>query len=258
MIQRVVLLGAGNLAWHLAPALQQAGLEIVQIWGRTAQNTRLLAKQLGVPWACAPELPSADGDTVFFALPDGAIPELATRLQSDSRLWLHSSGSVPMQALRHSGGASGVWYAFQSFSKTRALDFSRINVFVEAETPEVQTDLLQLAARTGNKASLLNSDGRRMMHLAAVFANNFTNHMWQIAGEICRNYGIPTEVLHPLMTETLAKALELKPETAQTGPARRHDKETLQTHHKLLATEAHWQKIYTFVSDSIEASFPEF
>ena len=226
----IVVVGTGNVATHLAPALQRAG-HVVHV----------------VPSRGIVQLPHAELYVV--AVKDDALPAVVAQMRRlASAPIVHTAGSVPASV------ADGVLYPMQTFSKARAVDFSSVHFFIEAATPALQ-DLLQAVAASvvgPRQVHQLDSEGRKRLHLAAVFACNFVNHCCTLAADVLRPAGVAFDVVLPLLDETVAKLHQMAPAQAQTGPAARHDQSVMQAHCQLLAEQPHMQHIYNMLSQSIE------
>ncbi|MDR3194341.1 MAG: DUF2520 domain-containing protein [Tannerella sp.] len=247
---KVVSIGSGNVAVHLLPALQRAGCETVQVYSRSEARARALAGRLGAAWTADAGRIRTDADLYVFAVTDDALPELAARIPPNGGLWIHTAGSVPMDVFKGRAGRYGVLYPLQTFSGSRTTDFRRIPCFVEACRPDDETLLFRLAAQLSDCVRTLASDRRKYLHLAAVFACNFSNHMYALAGRILAEQGLPADVLIPLVDETAAKIHDLTPRQAQTGPAVRNDRNVIERHLSLL-TDPDMKEIYQLLSHHI-------
>lgn len=250
---RTVVIGSGNVASALAPALECAGAIAVEaVCSRNVAHAAELASKLADALALD-DLGAVPADAALYlvSVSDDAIERVAAQLPHvQSAVCLHTSGGVDMTALSAVTPNYGVLYPLQTFSKGRVTEFAGIPVFVEGATEKA----LDMARYLGNA---LNGDvrhadgnGRRSLHAAAVFACNFTNHLYAIAADILkREAGADLAVLEPLLKETLAKALRMPPADAQTGPARRGDMKVMQGHVDLL--QQHEAELYKLLSDSI-------
>jgi len=145
----------------------------------------------------------------------------------------------------------GVLYPLQTFSKNKAVDFSQIPICVEAINAEVEKELLKIAHLLTEKTYILNSEKRKKLHLAAVFACNFSNYMYDIAYDIVMSAGIDFEILKPLIAETADKIKTMTPKEAQTGPAVRYDENTINKHLTLLNRKKYLKEIYKVLSKGI-------
>jgi predicted short-subunit dehydrogenase-like oxidoreductase (DUF2520 family) len=168
---------------------------------------------------------------------------------------IHTAGSVPSNVFENWTSDFGVLYPLMTFTKTRSIDFRTVPVCIEANTKENEERLKGIAEKISDNVSAVNFENRKIMHMAAIFACNFTNHMYRIAYDILHHNEFDFGILKPLIMETARKVLEMSPHEAQTGPASRHDKNILCVHQLMLQDQPEWQKIYTFVSESIYQHF---
>lgn len=223
-MMQVVILGSGNVAVHLYATMRSLDtIDIVQCYNR--RNIVLHPDQ-------EPSLITSDiskikeADLYIIAVSDVSIEEVSEELQFTNRFVVHTSGSVPMTAI-HDKHRRGVFYPLQSFSSDTQIDFTTVPICIEAEHEEDYSVLQDLARSLSNKVYPISSEQRKTIHLAAVFVNNFTNHLYHIGKEICDQQDIPFEILHPLIQETSSKIVSISPKEAQTGPAKRNDTTTL-------------------------------
>ena len=246
----IVILGTGNVAKHLFDAFTaQNGVEIIQVYGRS-QN----AFSYFNPIHTTSDLSNIkEADIYIVAISDDAISEVSKFLVAKKGLIVHTSGSIPMNILpiKH---RRGVFYPLQTFTANRKVDFKEIPICIEAENKADYELLIELGSAISAKVIQLDSVQRKALHLAAVFASNFTNHMYHIAQEICIQNDAPFELLLPLINETATKIQDLSPFDAQTGPARRNDKGTHEKHLVQLKHKKH-RKIYSLLSKSIQKTY---
>ena len=250
--KRIVLIGAGNVAHALAPALLKAGLNLCQIYSHTVESARELGMKTGITYTSETYAIYPDGDIYIFCVSDDALPSLIKRVViNHDALVLHTSGSLPLQVLKPLGKRYGVLYPLQTFTKKRVLDFSEIPLCIEAVNPATLKDVRELAGILSNHIEEISSDRRKILHLAAVFANNFVNHLYTLADGILQREGLDFNLLRPLIFETAHKVLSFSPEQAQTGPAKRGDEGILSMHKALLKNDSKLLNLYTILSDSI-------
>lgn len=248
---KLVLIGAGNVATRLGLALQQAGEQILQIYNRSEASAQILSEQLGVPYTTNVENILPDADIYIFSLKDDVIESVAASIHPNKGLWVHTSGSVSVDIFKHKNERYGVLYPLQTFSKAREVDFSRIHCFVESPSQTDEELLSQLAKRISNQVHSMRSEDRKFLHLAAVFTNNFTNHLYLLAEQLLEEKGIPGEALLPLIDETAEKVHFMSPRKAQTGPAVRNDRSVMDKHIDLLKDKPEMQEIYDILSRNI-------
>lgn len=251
-METISLIGSGNVATHIGHALAKAGYRINGVFSRTLAAAQALAGTLHCDATDHLEaLPEAD--CCLFAVKDDALPSLAARwgaLHPDS-FCLHTAGSVPMDIFEGKVENYGVLYPMQTFSKTRQVDFHAIPCFIEANAPETLDKVTQLARSVSDRVCVLPSERRRWLHLAAVFACNFSNHCYDIAARLLEKEGIPSDSLLPLIDETAAKVHELPACKAQTGPAVRFDRNVIERHERMLADNPELRRIYELLSQHI-------
>lgn len=255
--KKIVLLGAGNIATHLAPALLKAGLNLCQIYSRTPEAARELGKKTGISFTSEPAEIYPDCDIYIFCISDDALSSFFKRIRiNPSALLLHTSGSMPMDVFRSHPGPFGVLYPLQTFSQKRDLDFHEVPLCIEAVDARTLMDIRKLAEELSGQVVEISSEKRKVLHLAAVFANNFVNHLYGIAGKILEKEQLEFNLLRPLIFETAHKILLMTPEQAQTGPARRGDEGILNMHKSLLKGDRKLLEMYTLLSESIRESVP--
>lgn len=258
-LQRIVMIGAGNVATHLALAIQAAGFQVVGVYSRTMASAQLLGRRLESSVVTDDIARLPDADLYIISVKDDAIPIVARELAATCP-WatvVHTAGSVPMRVLAQIFACCGVLYPMQTFSRQREVDFSAVPLFVEGSTSDVTASLQAFAERLSRSVTIMNSEQRRYLHLASVFACNFVNHCYDMAFGICEAQGIDPQVLLPLIAETASKVRELHPHQGQTGPARRGDVQVLGYQRELLADNESLQHLYDTISHNIFNSFSE-
>ena len=248
---RIVILGTGNVAKHLFDAfIAQNTIEIVQVYGR---NRRALDKFKARIDVTSDFSKIKEADVYIMAISDDAIVDVSKKLPLQKGLVVHTSGSIPMTSLSNNT-RRGAFYPLQTFSANRKVVFKEVPMCIEAEN-RVDYDLLhELASNISNAVIQIDSDQRKSLHLAAVFANNFSNHMYLKAQEVCEQNSIPFDILRPLIKETAAKIQDLPPLDAQTGPAKRNNLGTIEKHLAQLENE-NQKKIYSLLSKSIQNTY---
>ena len=248
---KIILIGAGNLATRLALALQAKGLAPEWVYSRTEESARRLSEQLPHSHYTTrlDSLPT-DGDLYIFAVKDSVLPQLLSAMPANAGLWVHTAGSVDREVFRPYTNRYGVFYPMQTFSKERAVDFDDIPFFIEANSEADTARLHDLAARLSGKVYRADSEQRKYLHLAAVFACNFTNHLYALCDRILQEHNLPFEAMLPLIRETAAKVADMSPFDAQTGPAIRYDQNIIAKQEAQL-TDPTMREIYTLLSRSI-------
>ncbi len=247
---RIVFIGAGNLATHLSLALYEKGCTIAQIYSRTEESARTLAEKVNAAYTHRIDEIINDADLYVFSVKDDALPQLLHKIEKNQSLWVHTAGSVPMDIFKSHSEHFGVLYPLQTFSKTKDVDFSTIPIYIEANQPQHLESLKKLAAKLSNQVIEASSEQRKYLHVAAVFAGNFTNHMYAIAANLLEEKGLHFDQFLPLIRETANKIQTIHPQEAQTGPAVRFDEEVINRHMNMLE-DRNLQKIYHLLSENI-------
>lgn len=253
----IAIVGAGNVAWHLARAIDQSGLVVRQVCSRHIDHSIELAAQLKDCQAIDNEADiSSDTDLCIIAATDSAVTRIAASLPPLRGIVAHTSGSVSLEALEQallSGGnpaKAGVFYPLQTFSKGADVDVAQVPFFTEANDAHTLAELDSLALAIGASVNHADSEQRTKLHIAAVFACNFANHLWAIASELLASDGYNLQILRPLLQATLDKAMLMPPAIAQTGPASRGDLATIDKHLAILSDPGH-RALYEQLSRSI-------
>ena len=247
---QIVLIGSGNVAFHLAKAFTEAQINISQIFGRNTTELQKISEQFSIPFSTET---LADADLYIISVSDSSITEVSSLIKNKNVLVAHTSGSVSREALNGNYRKS-VFYPLQTFSKSKNLDYSKIPFFIDAENENDEEILKNLASKISKNVMLANDEKRKYIHLTAVFACNFVNHLFARAKEISDSQGIPFDYFLPLIDETTQKIHELEPKLAQTGPAIRNDEKVLKLHESLL-TDEEKLKIYKTLNESIKKMY---
>ncbi len=244
----VTLLGAGNVASHLFKAFNATNaVSITQWYNRNLEKIAIAKSQVEVIDDLAALQPA---DVYILAVSDDAVAELSAAIPFDNALVVHTSGSVNIHDLDRKH-RRGVFYPLQTFSKSSDLDFKTVPICVETEDKKDYPILKALALALGSPVKKVNSDQRSVLHLAAVFVNNFTNQLYRVAHEITESEAAEFDMLKPLILETARKVQDVSPYMAQTGPAKRNDTKTIKKHLKNLKQDQH-QEIYKLLTQSIQ------
>jgi predicted short-subunit dehydrogenase-like oxidoreductase (DUF2520 family) len=248
---RITLVGSGNVATHLGAAFKNAGHQIVQVWSRNLQNAALLAYHIKAePIADLSEI-SADTDLIIISVKDDAVETVASFITLKNVLIVHTCGAVSMQVLEKYFTNCGVFYPLQTFSKTRELDFRSVPLCLESTDKNSMDLLLDLARTVSNNVSVVDSDQRKTLHLAAAFACNFSNYLYSVSADLLQENQLDFELLKPLILETALKVQTFLPAKVQTGPAVRKDEQTMAAHLELLKQHPDLQVIYQLLSQGI-------
>lgn len=252
-IPKIILVGSGRIANHLGRRLKAKGLPVSMVVGRSPEGVKVLADGIGASGVTGWENLASDADWIILAVRDDVIAEVgeAIRPYAGDALVTHTSGGTPGTVLAPFFERYGVFYPLQSFSHERTPVWSKIPFCVDASSSEDVLFLKKIAKTIGNLVYRVDDEQRALLHVAAVFANNFANHCFAIAERLLDEKELPFEMLHPLMEETLMKALNDSPIRMQTGPAVRGDQETVNRHLDLLHDHPKWRSLYKRLSVSI-------
>jgi predicted short-subunit dehydrogenase-like oxidoreductase (DUF2520 family) len=248
--RKVVCIGAGNVATHLALALKEAGFPIVQVFSRTTENARMLADRLNCAYTSHTDEIRKEAGIYLFSIKDDALQDIVRKIPANKGLWIHTAGSIPMELFNGKTNRYGVLYPMQTLSKSRKTDFYKTPLFIEGNTPESQKEIRQVAEMVSGEVGVMTSEKRKYLHLAAVFACNFSNHMYHLATLLLETQGIDRQVLQPLIEETALKLRTMPPDRAQTGPAVRYDHSVIDRHLAMLE-DSGMREIYEVISAGI-------
>jgi predicted short-subunit dehydrogenase-like oxidoreductase (DUF2520 family) len=245
---KVVIIGSGNVAQHLIKAFAKSRkIDVIQVFSRKKEALTFLLDSNKITTTFND---LAEADLYVIAVSDDAIAKVSSQLPFENRLVVHTSGSVSLDALDKKN-RKGSFYPLQTFSKKADIDFSQIPIFLESETETDFKLLKRVAEMISNKVYKISSEQRKALHVAAVFVNNFVNHLYHIGNEICEENKVPFDVLKPLILETANKVMSLSPKEAQTGPAIRNDEQTIASHLDFLSDE-NQATIYKILTQSIQ------
>lgn len=247
----IVLIGTGNVARHLYDAFGNTDFfKVIQVAGRNRKALDYFKPRTATSTNFRD---LADADIYIIALSDDAISTVSEKLIIKNKLLVHTSGSVHIEALPETN-RTGVLYPLQSFTSDLPVTFKEVPICIEAGNGADLEILNKMASALSDRVYEISSEQRKSLHLAAVFVNNFTNHLYAIGEDICLENNLPFSILHPLVRETSKKIENVSPKDAQTGPARRNDTGTMEKHLDGLdnATRA---EIYSLMSRSIRESY---
>lgn len=247
----VIFLGFGNVNYHLCKTLNESKkVSINQIFNRSEITIPSELKNI----AFTTHLTKLkEADIYIIGIPDDAIASFSERLPLKNKLVVHTSGGVTMAELS-ANNRKGVFYPLQTFSKNRTVDFKNIPICIEAEHPSDELVLKTLGAIISEKVVRISSEERAKLHVAAVFVNNFVNHLYSVSEEIVKKDKLDFDLLKPLIAETASKIESLSPSEVQTGPAKRNDIKTIEKHLHLLE-ESPFKKLYLQLTKAIQEKY---
>ncbi len=252
----IVLIGSGNAATQLALALHEAGQTIRQVYSPNLSHAQHLAEKIGASVPDGSTQIVSDAALYLIAVKDEAIAEVAAQLQVKG-IVAHTSGSIPLSVLQQASPHTGIFYPLQTLQRDTALDFASVPLLIEASDTPTREYLEALARRLSRTVAYTDSQTRSRIHLAAVLACNFTNHLYTLAEQQLKQVDMPLSLLWPLIRQTVAGLEKQSPARLQTGPASRGDKEVMNKHLEMLNADPQLQDLYRLLSESIRLHPPE-
>jgi predicted short-subunit dehydrogenase-like oxidoreductase (DUF2520 family) len=243
--------GAGRVAGALCMKMHYSGYRIIQIVSNSESDGKPLAISCNAAWSSDLSF-TAESEIIIVAVPDHKLEEVLSRIKcSENSIVAHTAGSFGLELFPGKIKRKGVFYPLQTFSRGRETDFNQLPFLIEA-SDEGSAELLgSLAEQIGGRSYFVDSESRRIVHLSAVFVNNFTNFMLTAGKDISSKAELPFSILEPLIKETISKALDNGPEISQTGPAIRNDQNTIEKHLELLSFSPDLQNLYSEVTKAI-------
>ncbi|HMV13735.1 MAG TPA: DUF2520 domain-containing protein [Chitinophagales bacterium] len=252
-IQNISFIGSGNVATHLAKAFAKKGITVKQIYSQSCDNSETLAWQSNSIYTCDLEELDLSVDLLIFAVKDDVIKTLSQYIlkkKPDMKM-VHTSGSVGLDVFENATN-TGIFYPLQSFSKTKKIDIEAVPFLITSNNDVFKNELMSLAKLLSDKVYEYTDEQRKHLHIAAVFVNNFSNHLFAIAQNYCEKHQLDYQLLMPLIHETITKIDSILPKDAQTGPARRNDVEIIDKHLTMLKEEdSQLFQIYQLLTNSI-------
>lgn len=250
-IINIAFAGTGNVAFHLAKNLKLKGYNISGVWSRDFSHAQTFAKTNdSQAFETVSELRS-NADLIIIAVADSAIKDVAQNIGEFNGIVVHTAGSVGMDVFQGIFKEYGVLYPLQTFSKDIPVSINEIPFFMEASSIDILLKLKKIASELSAKVYEADSRQRMLLHVAAVFAGNYSNLMYILSNELIKASDLPPEVLHPLITETARKAITGDPLKTQTGPARRNDSITIEKHIEALASLPEYAELYRLLANII-------
>lgn len=246
---QIVIIGSGNVAYHLAKAFVLNNIPLAQIFGRNEKELEKIGAELNISYSTEK---LEDADLYIIGVSDNSVEDVSAIITKKDCLVAHTSGSLPKEVLAGEYRKAS-FYPLQTFSKSKDLDYEKIPFFIETENEKDQELLFELASKISKNVMESSHEKRKYIHLTAVFACNFVNHLFSKAKEISDSQEIPFDYFLPLIDETVQKIHEIEPKMAQTGPAVRNDIRVLELHEQLLKDES--LEIYKTMNHSIKKMY---
>ena len=255
-IKKISFIGSGNVAWSLASFFRKNGNQIVGVYSTNEKTSAEFSKEYGCQLAKSLQSLDKTSDLYIIAVPDREIEMVVSTFPKVTGIVVHTSGIIPINVLgkisRH-----GVFYPLQTFTKGLIVDISEVPICIEASDNKVETKLLNLASQLSTNVNLINSEQRKGLHLSAVLVSNFPNLLYNYANELLEEKGIDFTLLIPLLEESVRKIHFIKPQDAQTGPARRNDRAAIEEHLRMLEDNPEIKELYSLLSEQIRKRYHE-
>lgn len=250
-INNIVIIGTGNVATNFAMALNEKGKDIVQIYSRTEESAKELADKVSADYTT--ELHKLEkADIYIVAVTDSAIEEVVRQIKIKNGIIVHTAGAANIDILKSVSSDYGVIYPLQTLIKDKNIDFyNKVPLCIEANNEMTEEKLLKMAELIAGKVYKLNSQKRLVLHLAATFANNFTNYMYVVADKLLKSQNIPFETLKSLIEESTDIIIAQETPAVYTGPAARKDMNTIKKHLELLKNHTEFKKLYELITKNI-------
>jgi predicted short-subunit dehydrogenase-like oxidoreductase (DUF2520 family) len=249
---KIVIIGTGNVATQLGIAFKTAGHTIVQVFGRDIDQARLLSKKLNSGFTIDLGEINLNANFYLIAVSDSSIENVIQKIKLKNQIIVHTSGSVPMNVFKNKFLNYGIFYPLQTILKQKKTDFNITPVCIESNNKNTLAKLTALAKSITNTIYQVTSEQRAVIHLSAVFVNNFTNHLFSIAEIILVDNKISFEILKPLIEQTVSNIKDKSPMAVQTGPAMRGDEKIISMHLNMLKKYPEYKKIYKELTQSIQ------
>lgn len=252
---RLSFIGTGNVASHLMNAFNNAQHEIVEIVSKNTKNAEHYAQLYNAKCTAEPNQLNDQVDFIFVCVNDSNIESIAKELVNHKACIVHTAGSVNIEVLKSDQHKSAVIYPLQTFSKNKQIEYAKVPFFVECMDANIRIKIKQLLDSIQANMHEADSKQRMSLHIAAVFACNFSNHLYSIAADILKENNLEFNVLQSLIQETVDKVQILDPNDAQTGPAKRNDLITLEKHLEFLKSNESYQSVYQLLSNQIKEKY---
>jgi predicted short-subunit dehydrogenase-like oxidoreductase (DUF2520 family) len=250
-INNIVVIGSGNVAWHLVNAFGRAGITILQVLARNEKSAAKISARFSVPYITDPGKLARDADLYLLAVQDDRIGEVALQLGLSGQFLVHTSGFSPLSILDGASSNTGVLWPLQTLTSGKATNYGNIPFLIEANTDENTANLSRFAGLISHHVTITDSVARQKAHLAAVIASNLTNRLYAISAAIMERENLSFDLLAPLIMETARKASKSHPGKSQTGPAVRNDLKVIARHLELLRNDPEFKEIYRLLSENI-------
>lgn len=248
---QVVIIGSGNVAYHLGFALSFTKHKVVQVIGRNKKQTHIIAN-INLSKAAFSFTQISDADIYIIAVDDDSISGIVSKLNANDKIVVHTSGATSIDVLKSKFKNCGVLYPLQSINKNFKVSFRTTPFCIEASNKKTERQIIEFTKSLSDKIVRTNSAQRLKLHLAAVLVNNFTNHLYSEAYDLLVKSKLDFKLLLPLIENTIEKIKLSNPNEVQTGPAKRKDIGTIRKHLKLLSKDPGLKKLYSLITSEIQ------
>ncbi len=248
------IVGTGNVAHFLVRKFNEAGFICDGIFGRNEKRVEELATIAKAQNSGGVAQIKETGDCCILAISDDAIEKVAADILFTETTLIHTAGSQSVSILQ--AQHKGAFWLVYSILQNEKISETGIPIIIEGNTDKARNTLFQLASAVSKNVSICNEEERKILHLAAVMGNNFTNHIMHICESLCNEYNLSFEILHPILEQTFFRIKQTSPFLLQTGPAKRHDAKTIENQLKYLSQYPKWREIYEAITRSIENTYP--
>ena len=250
-IRNIVVIGSGNVAFHMVRACSMKGIPVVQVLARNLNTARKISEQYNIPYTIKASELVKNADLYILAVQDDLIRETALSLKLGPHILVHTSGFYALDILEGTAEKTGVIWPLQTMTSGKAIDYRKVPFFIEGDCIDAEQLLQDFVSQISKKITVAESPARQQIHLAAVIASNLTNHLYSLAEKLLEKQGVPFNVLAPLILETARKAGRQSPSLSQTGPAVRNDLDVIEKHLHLLGNDPETREIYRMISENI-------
>jgi predicted short-subunit dehydrogenase-like oxidoreductase (DUF2520 family) len=248
-------IGAGAVASTLGRLFAGIGIPVVAVTSRAPENAAKLANEIvGCEALATPSEVAARSQTVFLAVPDDAIEELAASIRWQAgQAVIHLSGAKGMDALAGAAGRGAriaALHPLMTFPRTllvQSLPGLRARLVgctwaLEAADQDLSAALEALVRMLDGHVIRLTAEDRVSYHLAAVLASNYVVTLLGAAVRLWQGFDAPPgdalSALLPLLRAAVQNLETVGLPAAITGPVARGDAGTVERHLRWLEAQA--------------------
>lgn len=249
------IIGTGNIAWFFGNRLVTGRHHCTGVYSRNPAASKELAEALlSDRFDEISEVRDGDADICLLAVSDIAIGQIAANLSFKKTMLIHTAGAVDLESIKTAAKDRAVLWPVYSILRSNPPAHRNIPCAWEASSPKAERYILSIGHAITDQLFEAKYEQRKWLHLAAVMSNNFITHLIAICEQVCTDNELPFSTLMPIIEQTFARIKHSSAQNVQTGPAIRHDTNTIQEQMALLNKHPHWQRVYEAISDSIQNS----